>query len=294
MVDIDGNDTDFAVIEVSSYQAADLAETIDLAILVSLQPEHLDWHRTPDRYFSDKLNLLARARTKIINDETVPDARRCGLKPENTLFFNRPDGLHTRGGEIYDAAQRIGIPPNIYLTRPHNLSNVCAVLTAIKFFGFDLFAALATMADYKALPHRQQEIGERDGILYVNDSIATAPHATIAALEVYRDRPISLIAGGFDRGIDYATLVAYIVAHNTHAVILMGPSGQRVFDALTAHRKERTFVVPSMKEAVAVASMHTPKGGAVLLSPAAPSYGMFRDFIERGESFATEAGFTRR
>ena len=291
VAEIDGNKVDFAVIEVSSYQAADFEENCDVAILTSLHPEHLDWHGSPEKYFTDKLNLLKRAKTRIVNFETLESVIRYGIAPEKLLIFNRAEGLHAKQGRIYDGEQLIGSPDNAHLARAHNLSNVCAVLTAIKFLGLDLPAALQSMKNYLPLPHRQQELGEKDGILYVNDSIATAPHAAVAALEFYHTRPLTLIAGGFDRGIDYDPLIDYILAHNIHAVIALGPSGKRIHDGLKKHREERIGMAATMADAVSQAKTVTPKGGVILLSPAAPSYGLFKDFIERGKCFAAECGF---
>jgi len=282
---------EYNVIEVSSYQAADFDGACDIAILTSLHPEHLDWHGGKEKYFADKFNLLKRANTKIINQEALDTVCQFKIPAAELFAFNQPDGFHVKNGKIFDGDKMVGAPKNAHLARAHNLSNVCAVLTAIKFLGLDTAAALATMENYRGLPHRQQELGEKNGILYVNDSIATAPHAALAALEVYGARPVTLIAGGFDRGVDYNPLINYILKHKTHAVICLGPSGQRIHDGIKKSRDERIFMATKMPEAVAIAKAETPKGGVILLSPAAPSFGLFHDFTERGKSFAAECGF---
>ena len=91
--------------------------------------------------------------------------------------------------------------------RLHNLANVAAALAVTQELGIDRSAALRAAEDFLPLPHRQQAIGEVDGVLHVDDSISTTPEATIAALEVYRDRPVTVMVGGHDRGIDYAPLI---------------------------------------------------------------------------------------
>ena len=96
---------------------------------------------------------------------------------------------------------------NRYLARPHNLSNLAGALAVARSLGVDPAAALRAAEDFPPLPHRQQEIGEVDGVLYVDDSISTTPEAAIAALDVYRDRAVTVIIGGHDRGIDYGALV---------------------------------------------------------------------------------------
>lgn len=287
VTEIDPAAADCAVIEVSSYQAADFDGLCDIAVLTSLFPEHLDWHRGLGAYYRDKLNLLRHARHRIANREATPAAAIADR------FFNDPLGLHARGCDIFDGAERIGPVCSRYLARPHNLSNICAALAVVKSLGRDPAAALAAIGDFRALPHRQQEIGTRDGILYVDDSISTAPQSAIAALDVYAGRDITAILGGYDRGVDYGGLVARLTSSGVRAVVCLGASGARIYDLLraAAGAAPQMILAGSMAQAVAAAKRLTPPGGVVLLSPAAPSYGAYRDFAERGRDFAAEAGF---
>jgi UDP-N-acetylmuramoyl-L-alanine---L-glutamate ligase len=286
VTEIDQTKADYAVIEVSSYQAADFDGVCDIALLTSLFPEHLDWHGALDAYYRDKLNLLRRSRCAIVNRQTA-----AAVKLAQRLF-NDPAALHARGKEIFDGPAQIGAVGNRYLARPHNLSNLCAALTVAKVLGLNLAEALDAAGDFHALPHRQQEIGEIDGVLYVDDSISTAPESTIAALEVYAAREITVILGGYDRGIDYGKLVARLKVGGARAVVCLGASGSRIYAALRAGGGElpEAAFVPSMEEAVSFAKRVTPSAGVVLLSPAAPSYGYYRDFAERGCDFAAKAG----
>ncbi|HJU19031.1 MAG TPA: UDP-N-acetylmuramoyl-L-alanine--D-glutamate ligase [Stellaceae bacterium] len=290
---IDESAADCAVIEVSSYQAADFAGHCDVAVLTSLYPEHLDWHGSAERYFRDKLNLLEHARYCVVNRESAAAAAQVlGGLPPDTVLFNDAAGLHCRDGAIFAGGERIGAVGNAYLSRPHNLSNLSAALTAARLLGLDSAAGLAAAASFRGLPHRQQELGESGGLLFVDDSISTTPESTIAALAVYAGRPITVILGGYDRGIDYDKLVAALAAGAAHAAVCLGESGARIHGAL--HRRPdcaaASCLVSSMSEAVAASRRLTPPGGVVLLSPAAPSYGQYRDFIERGRDFAAKAG----
>lgn len=283
--------TDFAVIETSSYQAADFTAQCDLALATSLYPEHLDWHGSLQNYFRDKLNLLTHAKIKLIDFDAAATAKENNIVLPPVILFNDKAGLHVQGAEIFDGVNLVGSLQNRHLARPHNLRNVCGVLTVLKELGFDLKQSLAAMEDFKSLPHRQNELGEKDGILYVDDSIATMPQSAIAALEVYHDRPVTLIAGGYDRGISYQPLIDYIVAHNIHAVVCLGPSGQRIHAGLRQQSYQNLQQASSMADAIAKARGETKKGGVILLSPGAPSYGLFKDFVARGLAFAAEAGF---
>jgi UDP-N-acetylmuramoylalanine--D-glutamate ligase len=261
---------DAAVIEVSSYQAADFSGLCDIAVLTSLFQEHLDWHGSVAAYRRDKLNLLRHARRSLINREALAVvAAVLDLEQLNHDTFAVSSALQVN---------------NHYLARPHNLSNLAGALAVAQSLGVDGASALRAAEDFPPLPHRQQEIAEVDGVLYVDDSISTTPEATIAALDVYRDRAVTVIIGGHDRGIDYDALIARLQEEPQPGVVLMDPSGRRIHTRLGCAAHIR--LVDSMDEAVARACEMTPRGGVVLLSPAAPSYGRYKSFIERGEDFA--------
>jgi UDP-N-acetylmuramoylalanine--D-glutamate ligase len=291
ITEIDENGADCAVIELSSYQVADFDGTCDIAVLTSLYPEHIDWHGSVESYYRDKLNLLAHGRAVVVNRDA---AARIAAIDRRWTFFNDPNGLHVRDGAPFDAGNEIGAVASPYLARPHNLSNLCAALSVGKLLGIDPRAALDAAAGFQPLPHRQQELGARGGLLFVNDSISTVPESAIAALSVYAGRCVTLIVGGYDRGIDYGGLVERIAAGGAAAVICLGAAGERIYEQARALARGSAcglYRARSMAEAIACAKRVTPAGGVVLLSPAAPSYGHYRDFAERGADFAAEAGF---
>ena len=261
---------DAAVIEVSSYQAADFAGQCDSAVLTSLSQEHLDWHGSVAVYQRDKLNLLRHARRSFIHREAL--AAVGAIVDLNELCYLP-----------FAACPKLSVK-NAYLARPHNEANLAGALVVVRSFGIDQVRALETAESFAPLPHRQQEIGEIDGVLYVDDSISTTPEAAIAALDAYRDRRVTIIIGGHDRGVDYSALVRRLQTAPRPGVVLTDASGYRILDLLGAGEDVR--VAGSMREAVAFAREMTPRGGVVLLSSAAPSYGRYRSFVERGEDFA--------
>ena len=290
-------DVDYAVIEVSSYQAADFDGICDLAVLTSLYPEHTDWHLTVERYVRDKINLLGRSRRRIVNSAATDAVRSIILgSPVRNYLFNDQNGIHSDDSWIFDGRDRIGIVGNLYLARAHNRSNLCAALAVVKLLDIDLAAALEVTRDFRGLPHRQQELGQNGGVLFVDDSISTIPESTLAALAVYTGRDITLIVGGYDRGIDYGKLLEAFSTGAAKAVICLGDSGRRLYDHVRSASKPAgslpfpIHLAGSMEDAVSYATRVTPPGGVVLLSPAAPSYGHYRNYIERGRDFAARAG----
>ena len=296
ITETDAAAADCAVIEVSSYQAADFAGLCDIAVLTSLFPEHLDWHGSLDNYYRDKLNLLRHCRHAVVDRAAAATVERIvGERP--AVLFPDDESIHWRGVRMFDRGAVIGAVANAHLARPHNLANLCAALNVTRLLGADPRDGLAVAEDFCGLPHRQQELGERDGMLFVDDSISTTPQSTLAALAVYAGRPVTVILGGYDRGVDYGGLVAALNAGAARAAICLGDSGPRIHRAIQAgvasgqQPRCAAFLAASMQEAVASARQLTPAGGVVLLSPAAPSYGPYHDFAERGRDFAAKAGF---
>jgi UDP-N-acetylmuramoylalanine--D-glutamate ligase len=290
-------DADYAVIEVSSYQAADFEGVCDLGVLTSLYPEHADWHLTVERYIHDKVNLLTHSRCRIVNSAAVDAVDPIiGNAPGRKVIFNHAGGIHSGDAEIFDGRDRIGTVRNSHLVRAHNRSNLCAALSVAKILHLDLAAALSAVHDFCGLPHRQQEVGENGSLLFVDDSISTIPESTIAALAVYADRDITVIVGGYDRGTDYDKLVDTFSRGAAKIIICIGDTGSRIYSQMRAAMKRMDnlgcilYRANSMEDAILHAKRVTPPGGVVLLSPAAPSYGQYRDYIERGRDFAAKAG----
>ncbi len=296
---IDRATADIAVVEVSSYQAADFDGLCDIAVLTSLYPEHIDWHLSVDNYFRDKINLLNHSRRRIIHRAAAEIVERfTDGSPARRDFFEDERRIHCCGTEVMDGPTAIGQVRNPYLARPHNRSNLCAALAVAKSLDLDPAAALEAASGFRGLPHRQEELGEVGGVLFVDDSISTIPESTFAALAVYAGREISVILGGHDRGVDYSKLVERAVGGAAKAIICLGDSGERIYSLARAVATGRhdvpceVYRAQSMKDAVAFARQVTPPGGVVLLSPAAPSYGHYRDYIERGRDFAAKAGLS--
>jgi UDP-N-acetylmuramoylalanine-D-glutamate ligase len=154
------------------------------------------------------------------------------------------------------------------------------------------------IARFQGLPHRLRLIGQNQGIRYIDDSISTTPESALAAIHSFYGHKITLLLGGFDRGLSYTHLCRFLLAHPIHAVITMPETGVRIAETLRRENKNRLADMPfllreakDLGHAVDIAKKITPEGGIILLSPAAPSYGHFNNFEERGQAFAAAAGF---
>ena len=285
LVDLVDTEADYIVAELSSYQCADFVGNPDISVLVNLYPEHLPWHTSHDRYYQDKLNMISRANTQIFNalDNRTHTYTDTDSRFKNALYFN--DIIYEDGEWFYDGDNKLFPCNNLNLTGEHNRKNACAVLTVIKQLGLDLMACEKAFKTFKALPHRLQIIGQKNNLTFIDDSISTTPETAIAALKaIGHEYPITLIIGGEDRGQDFCELIAYVKKYTNIQLIALPDTGERI--VTTAQDNALSISqCDTMYEAVQKAISITPNGGTVLLSPAAPSYNMYKNFEERGADF---------
>lgn len=291
------DETDIFVVELSSYQTADIQYTPKISILVNLFPEHIDWHGSTDNYYRDKLRLFhpgPNRHTLVNYKDEVSRALTSGW--EFVRFFENENGIHARDNLIYDGATPLGPVKNVHLQGAHNLSNICAALSGLEAAGYDPETCMAALDDFMGLAHRQEVLGLKDGILYVDDSISTTPQSAMAAINRFSGSPVTILLGGFDRQQNYEELVSFLFKKKIHMVITLPENGSRIA-RLVRKETDRCGTGPDLVEAdelgsaVIAAQKNTPQGGIVLLSPAAPSYGMFNNFEERGKAFRAAAGF---
>ena len=289
---------EFWAIELSSYQTGDVAAggvRPEVAIALNVFPEHLDWHGSHARYVEDKLRLLTDAKPRIAvlnaNDATLAAL---SLPGSEVRWFGREDGWHLRGDVLHRGDTRIMDTASLPLPGRHNRGNLCAVLTAIEALGLDAAPLAAHAASFRPLPHRLQPIGTRDGISYINDSISTTPHASLAALECYDGRRIAILVGGHDRGVEWGVFADAMRRKAPVAIVTMGENGPRIhalLAPLAAQSDFRLSAAVDLADAMAQARAALADEGVVLLSPGAPSFGPYRDYVARGRHFAELAGF---
>ena len=285
-------------IELSSYQTGDVADSgarPDVAIVLNLFPEHLDWHGSETRYIEDKLKLVTGAHPRIaVLNAADPRLAALALPHSDVRWFNRADGWHLREDDLYRGDVFVMDTRPLPLPGRHNRSNLCAVLTALEARGIDALPLAAQAQSFRPLPNRLQTMGVRDGITWVNDSISTTPHATLAALECFAGRRIALLVGGHDRGVDWSDFAHRMRGGAPAAIITMGANGPRIHALLAPVAREAGFALAAtdtLPEAVAAARAALDGEGVVLMSPGAPSFGQYKDYVARGRHFAALAGF---
>jgi UDP-N-acetylmuramoylalanine--D-glutamate ligase len=285
-------------IELSSYQTGDVAASgvrPEVAVVLNVFPEHLDWHGSEARYVEDKLRLITEARPVVaVLNAADPRLAALSLPDSQVRWFGNDAGWHLRGDVLYRGDARVMDTGGLPLPGRHNRGNLCAVLTVIEALGFDAVALAPHAATFRPLPHRLQTLGTRDGITWVNDSISTTPHASLAALDCFRDRRVAILVGGHDRGIDWADFAAAMQHRAPAAIVTMGANGPRIHQLLEPLAGAGGFTLMAAADlADAVVQARTALGGdgVILLSPGAPSFGPYRDYVARGRHFAQLGGF---
>jgi UDP-N-acetylmuramoylalanine-D-glutamate ligase len=183
---------------------------------------------------------------------------------------------------------------NLPLPGRHNRLNVCAALAAVEALGLDAVALAPAVASFRPLPHRLQSLGSRDGIEFVDDSISTTPHASLAALDCHRGRRVAILVGGYDRGLDWGVFAERMLVEPPVAVVTMGQNGPRIHEKLRQLSQGNKFVLEEaseMDDAIRIGRQLLENNGLILLSPGAPSFPRYKDYAERGRHFAKVAGF---
>lgn len=285
-------------IELSSYQTRDVAASgarPRIAIVTNLHPEHLDWHGGEDRYIADKLALVTEAKPRIaVLNAADPLLAKLKLPDSDIHWYGDAHGWHLRDDALYHGEVFVTDTAALPLPGRHNCSNLCAVLTALDAFGLDASALARHAASFQPLPNRLQPLGEQGGLLYVNDSISTTPMATQAALDLYADRDVAVLVGGHDRGLPWEEFAEAMRSRAPRAIITMGENGPRIHALLAPIAAAAGFhlaAAADLAEALVKARAALPAGGVILLSPGAPSFGPYKNYVERGRHFAELAGF---
>jgi UDP-N-acetylmuramoylalanine--D-glutamate ligase len=279
----DDGDYDYWVIETSSYQATDLACSPPVVAVTSLHPDHLDWHGDVETYYRDKLSACSQpgADLTVANGDSGP------LRERAALLGPRVEWV--RAGDDPGATWMAPLG----LLGAHNRRNALIARACLRALGVpqaaDGTALAAAAGGFAPLASRLQVIGEVGGVLFVDDSLSTNVLPTLAAMDAFPGRRVALIAGGHDRGIDYGPLAAGLAARDAPTLVLAVPdSGPRIQAVIEAGNPGKVEVTACDDLAAAVGRGYrwAQPDGVVLLSPAAPSFGRFRDYQDRGEAFA--------
>jgi UDP-N-acetylmuramoylalanine--D-glutamate ligase len=294
LLDAAGDDVAVVVAEVSSFQLAFTTDAFapDVAVLLNVAEDHLDWHGAADAYAAAKAEVFrhqSRDALLVVSRDDPVAARLAAAAPGRVVTFGvgafgagaPPAGDYGVVGDDLVGPHGV-LAPVPSSGAPHEISNALAAAAAALDVGADVDGVARALADFGGLAHRVQLVGERSGVRYYDDSKATNPHATAGALAGFEHAV--LIAGGRNKGLDLTALRAH--APQLRAVIAIGEAAREVEDAFRG--AVPVVRVGSMREAVVEASTRAHTGDAVLLSPACASFDWYESYAARGDDFARE------
>ena len=274
-IDLIHDDT-IIVFELSCHQLEFVHKSPHIAILLNLYEEHFDHYQKHEDYFAAKKNIYKyqNENDTLIYGDIFQHASRAELEH---LPMHKIDIYHD-----------IEIPPehiHTHLVGDHNLRDIYAAISACEVVGLNREEILPAIESFRGLPHRMEYVGEYNHIKFYNDSIATAQEAVINAVKALKDVD-TLILGGMDRGLNYRPLVEFLRQSSVRNVILL-PNTEQSFQRLfnEAPFSQKLIPVANMADAVDVAFEATAENHICLLSPAAASYGFYKNFEERGADF---------
>lgn len=276
------------VLEMSSHQLEYMKTSPNIAILLNIFPDHLDHYNSYEDYAKAKCNIykhqketdyfLYNSDNEMIQKVLEPAKEKVYSVSfegkEESKIYVKDNTVFLEDKPIYDTQE----PRK--LVGDYILNNMMFILGVSEILGLDLRKTANTINEFEPLRHRLQLVGNYDGVSYYDNSIATIPKATIEAVKALQNVD-TLIIGGMDRGINYTELIEFINESELNHIICMPKTGHDIANKI----EKKTYLVNTMEEAVVTAKQVTQKGKSCLLSPAAASYGFFKNFEEKGDVY---------
>jgi UDP-N-acetylmuramoylalanine--D-glutamate ligase len=302
------------VAELSSHQLAELKASPQVAVLLDVTPEHLDYFANFEHYFAAKTAIT---RYQGPNDWLIYNPELAGAKKLAKLSAVRPDHQikHALQDKSDDPSFRVFIKDELIYWREinnpdqllklmavddikllgrHNLYNVLSAIAVAQIFQVKPASLRQSVSHFQGLAHRLEFVAEVNGVKYFDDSIGTNPTASTAAIRSFPPKKVLLLAGGSDKKLDLSEYIESIIKQQVKALLLFPPVGKKILEQLQKLWKEKglketTFpkyqFCQSMPEAVQQASNWAKAGDMVLLSPACASFGLFKNYQDRGQQF---------
>jgi len=280
---------DIVVYELSSFQLWDLQKSPAIAVVLFIEQEHLDVHASMEEYVEAKAQIT---RHQTSDDILIYNAhnqysRQIAEGSRAQLFpYPYEDAAHVVDGWFYYGQQQLFSTDTLSIPGAHNVENALAAIDAVWPFTEDVGAMENGLSDFAGLPHRLAFVRTVNDVNYYDDSIATTPSSAIAALQAFADKSKVIILGGSSKGSDFTELAMELTQHDVQA-ILIGDEAPKIAEALTAAGFTKYEIIENATAELftkKAAELATP-GGVVLLSPAAASFGLFKNYTDRGEQF---------
>ncbi|MCW1930213.1 MAG: UDP-N-acetylmuramoyl-L-alanine--D-glutamate ligase [Candidatus Kerfeldbacteria bacterium] len=278
------------VYEMSSYQASRLEKAPDIAVIVNLFPEHMNYHGSLEQYYSDKMKiatLQTEEQTLIYNSENAELVKRAAQSRAKKIAYPQKDGYYVGIDGIYFQNNRLASFEELQPKGAHNASNiVAALIAATTLYTIDHNTLHHGLLSFITLKHRLQIVSHKHSITWVDDAISTTPESTLAALHTFPNTG-AIILGGLNRGYDFTELAKEIAKRKIPVIVFFPSSGETIEKAIihAGWVAPHTLHTTSMGKTVEFIAEHCKKNTAALLSCASPSYTIFKNFEDKGNQF---------
>lgn len=271
---------DTVVLEISSHQSQYIKNSPNIGVILNVFQEHLDHYNSYEEYIDAKINVI-KFQTKEDFAIYIKNSSDLDKRLENVKLNSKIINLDLNDKDKFSY---FDFEHERKLIGKHNEYNIMVVLKICEILEIDKNVACEEIYNFSPLEHRLENVGQYDGVFYYNDSISTIPETAIACVNTIRDVD-TLIIGGLDRGIDYTNFEKFLIDSKLVNIICMYDTGRKIFDNIIGKTDKNVILVKDIYEAVECAKKVTKKGRACAMSPAAASYGFFKNFEERGRIF---------
>jgi UDP-N-acetylmuramoylalanine--D-glutamate ligase len=281
---------DWVVLELSNFQLYKLDRSPHISVCLMIAKEHMDWHPDMPDYLQAKGNIFRHQKNSdiaIYLNDNFYSKQLAGESPGKRIPYFAAPGARVRGGSIVIGEDETELlkTSEVKLLGEHNLQNICAAATAVWQVEKSVEAIAKVAASFSGLEHRLEFVRELNGVKYYDDSFGTTPDTALVALQSFT-QPVILIVGGHDKGADYEQLAVDILDKKVKHVIVIGKIADRISTVLRKKGFSHiSFGLNSMAEIVAEARRQSAPGDVVLLSAGTSSFGMFKDYKDRGNQF---------
>lgn len=277
------------VFEMSSFQLWDLQKSPHVAVVLMIEPDHLDVHADFDDYIRAKSNIRRMQTTDDVcfyhpTNKWSAKIARSNVLGDTVRYGTRVDGgVYAESGEFRVDGETICSVDELSLPGAHNIENACAAISAARVFTLDEQAIAEGLRVFEGLPHRLKFVREVGGVKYYDDSIATTPGSAIAALQAFEE-PKTIILGGSKKGATYDQIVREC-KKRAAKVVAIGETGKDIAEKCRAMGVDVVEPRGGMPKIVEACQLIAAPGSVVLLSPASASFDMFKNYSDRGEQF---------
>lgn len=283
----DMKEDDVVVLELSSFQLMNMEVSPSISVITNISPNHLDIHGSFEEYINAKTNIYKNSDgILVINaDNEITSKLESSREVRYFSRYNKTNAFYVNDGIIYFDGEKLFDTSKLHIRGIHNYENICACMSAL-YKMVDVDKSFEAISKFAGVEHRLEFVRELNGVKWYNDSVSSSPTRAIAGLNSYSEE-IILIAGGYDKNLDYSP-IARPILDKVKVLILFGNTKNKIYDAVMNEKNNEDieiYICDTLEDVVNKAYEVSKNGQVVLFSPASASFDMFKNFADRGIKF---------